>query len=527
MNDSSHPRLVSSNGQEFIVTDKMLIGRQPECQIHIQDGLASRRHAMLEIIDQKVVITDMGSNNGTWVNEQKISRPVELRNGDRVRIGETHFTLQIPSVQTQKNVQYREEESATNRTMAWQTSTLMALVRANDSAEFGLNRNTRIGRDESNDLPLKADASASQFHALIELVEGQAILSDLNSNNGTWVNGKRIAGKTLLRHGDKIRVGNTILRLRIGDHPLPPLDPTGVAPRSKTKTSWATWVAVILAGAALVITCVLTVPALYLFSSRESAPTAQASSAGSAPVSADTSQAKQQALRSLAYIVVPDEEIETNDMVHTGSGSFITSDGYILTNFHVIGYAANYDPIPGMEIGDLQNSLHNGEELIFAGINWANPVEKPDTYYRCDIVKTDPYLDLALLRVVESFNLETGEYFPLPSDLNFPVIAIGNSDDLKILEPITIIGFPGVGGDTPTAIDDQVAGFSPDENNKVKNGWIKTGPVISHGNSGGIAINQRGELIGIPTMVITNETDKIGYVRPVNLALSMIQEFLR
>jgi S1-C subfamily serine protease len=41
-----------------------------------------------------------------------------------------------------------------------------------------------------------------------------------------------------------------------------------------------------------------------------------------------------------------------------------------------------------------------------------------------------------------------------------------------------------------------------------------------------MAINQKGELIGVPTMIVTNETDKIGYVRPINLALPMIQEYL-
>ena len=87
-------------------------------------------------------------------------------------------------------------------------------------------------------------------------------------------------------------------------------------------------------------------------------------------------------------------------------------------------------------------------------------------------------------------------------------------------------GFPGVGGNTATAIDDQVAGFSPDKNFNIEKGWIKTGPVISHGNSGGVAINQKGELIGVPTMIVTNETDKIGYVRPINMALSLIRQFL-
>lgn len=515
MNDFSHlPRLARSDGQEFVVTDKMVIGRLPECQVQVKDGLASRRHAMLEIAGEKVTLTDLDSNNGTWVNDQKVTKPLELHNGDRIRIAETTFVFKSPA-QPQKE----EEDSATNRTMAWQTGSLMTLVRGSDGAEFGLSRNMRIGRDDTNDLPLKGDSSASQFHAAVELLDGRVAISDMNSNNGTWVNGKRIAGKTLLKHGDKIRMGNTVLRLRVGDLPLPPLDPTA-APQSKTTSNVWMWVAVFLVVAGLLLVCVLTVPAAVIFTSRGSSPTAAAAAATS-----DIPKIKQEALRSLAYILVPDQDYKTNGW-STGSGSFINKQGYILTNFHVIGFTEGEAMNSGKNTGDLKNTLYKDQEFILAGINWSNPLAKPDTYYRCEIIKTDPYLDLALLHVVEIYNMEDDTVSPLPADLSFPFIPIGNSDNLKILEPITIIGFPGVGGETPTAIDDQVAGFSPDDNYNIENGWIKTGPVISSGNSGGMAINQKGELIGIPTMIMYNDTDKIGYIRPIKLALSLIQEFL-
>lgn len=83
-----------------------------------------------------------------------------------------------------------------------------------------------------------------------------------------------------------------------------------------------------------------------------------------------------------------------------------------------------------------------------------------------------------------------------------------------------------MGGSTATAIDDQVAGFRPIKIFNIEKGWIKTGPVISHGNSSGVAINQKGELIGVPVMIVTNETDKIGYIRPINMTLSLIRQFL-
>ncbi|MCJ7432691.1 MAG: FHA domain-containing protein, partial [Anaerolineales bacterium] len=59
---------------------------------------------------------------------------------------------------------------------------------------------------------------------MIELIDGQVAISDLKSHNGTWVNGKRITAPAILKHGDKIRLGDTVLRLRVGDRSLPPLD---------------------------------------------------------------------------------------------------------------------------------------------------------------------------------------------------------------------------------------------------------------------------------------------------------------
>ncbi|MCJ7433645.1 MAG: serine protease [Anaerolineales bacterium] len=106
---------------------------------------------------------------------------------------------------------------------------------------------------------------------------------------------------------------------------------------------------------------------------------------------------------------------------------------------------------------------------------------------------------------------------PLSSDdLNFHFIPVGDSDELNTGDPITIIGFPGVGGYTPTLTTGVVSGFLADE------GLIKTDAEISAGNSGGMAINQKGELIGVPTLKTTG-TDYLGYIRPINLARDIIK----
>ncbi len=513
MTNSTPNKFIHPNGQEIPLEGKMTIGRLDECHIQVMDKLASRLHAEIEATDGKVTLTDLNSNNGTWVNEQRVTAPVVLRSGDKIRIGETVFTFQTAGAPASAPV---EKEPKAMQTMSWETKTLMALVRGSDGAEFGLSKVIKIGRDESNDIALKADASASQFHAQVELHDGSPIITDLNSSNGTWVNGKRITEKTPLKHGDKIRIGNTILRLRVADKPLPPLDPAA-APQKKSSSIWG-WVTGLGFGTiAILFLCVFAILGVVLYRNNQTA---------NAEPTPDVAAIKKQALRSLAFILTPDQNYRENSSYYTGSGSFIHPQGYVLTNFHVIGYTETQAQQAGKQTGEMKNMLYKGGPLILVGINWNSPVEEPDTFYRTEVVKSDPYLDLALLRIVELYNEKSDAYEPLPANTSFPFIKVGNSDELEILEPITIIGYPGVGGNSPTAIDDEVAGFSDDDMYNIKNGWIKTGPIISQGNSGGMAINQKGELIGVPTQIVFNQTDKIGYIRPIKLALSMIGDFL-
>src|SRR5438034_3267036 len=68
----------------------------------------------------------------------------------------------------------------------------------------------RIGRGEQNDLRLN-DGSVSRVHAFLRRVDGRYLLSDVGSQNGTFVNGKPVHAPTALQSGDRIRVGTTQL----------------------------------------------------------------------------------------------------------------------------------------------------------------------------------------------------------------------------------------------------------------------------------------------------------------------------
>jgi CheY-like chemotaxis protein/CRP-like cAMP-binding protein len=76
---------------------------------------------------------------------------------------------------------------------------------------FPVTGKVSIGREEGSDIEL-SDPSVSKQHALIYMVEGQPVVKDLASLNGTFVNGERV-GKAGLRGGEIIRVGNTTIRI--------------------------------------------------------------------------------------------------------------------------------------------------------------------------------------------------------------------------------------------------------------------------------------------------------------------------
>ena len=76
-----------------------------------------------------------------------------------------------------------------------------------------------IGQAPSNDLPLPFDTTVSRLHALLENLPSGWCIRDLNSRNGTFLNGQRIWGDQPLRPGDEIRVGRTTLVFRV-DAPM-------------------------------------------------------------------------------------------------------------------------------------------------------------------------------------------------------------------------------------------------------------------------------------------------------------------
>lgn len=168
-----------------------------------------------------------------------------------------------------------------------------------------------------------------------------------------------------------------------------------------------------------------------------------------------------------------------------GTGFFVSSNGLVLTNMHVV---ADKD----------------AEYTVFIS---------DDSRYTARVVATDSKNDLALLKV-------EGE--------NFSYLTLGNSDRIRLGQTAIAIGNAlGEYQDTVSVgvisgLNRAITAVDRTRNRKTIEGAIQTDAAINPGNSGGPLINLRGEVIGINTAMVFN-AENIGFSVPINKAIALIQ----
>jgi hypothetical protein len=82
------------SGSAYDLADGALLGRGEQADIRLEDSFASTRHARLHPQGDVMVVEDLGSTNGTYLNGQPLSGPQPLHPGDRIRIGDSEFTFE-------------------------------------------------------------------------------------------------------------------------------------------------------------------------------------------------------------------------------------------------------------------------------------------------------------------------------------------------------------------------------------------------------------------------------------------------
>lgn len=239
--------------------------------------------------------------------------------------------------------------------------------------------------------------------------------------------------------------------------------------------------------------------------------------AGSQPRTALGKDAKQGILRAAVKLMTPFEF--SKDAGRSCSGAILSQEGYILTNFHCVGYTTDGEPDrelarAGLEPGD----LFNREGLSVVAVT-SDPRQLPVPMYVARVLAADLDLDLAVLKIVGYANSKQ----PLPKALPIIALPLGDSDLIEALDDVIVIGYPGIGGDTVTATEGKLSGFVDVDEDGFTD-WIETDAPINQGNSGGAAVNAKGELIGIPTARLQDKSGNMIYlIRPSNHAVALIK----
>jgi hypothetical protein len=79
----------TQQGQQFEVSDVLVMGRSQETDVVLDDPYASEFHLRLVAQENGMMLHDLGSTNGTYVNGRRVSAPTQMRRGDTIQVGKT------------------------------------------------------------------------------------------------------------------------------------------------------------------------------------------------------------------------------------------------------------------------------------------------------------------------------------------------------------------------------------------------------------------------------------------------------
>lgn len=203
---------------------------------------------------------------------------------------------------------------------------------------------------------------------------------------------------------------------------------------------------------------------------------------------------------------LPDQEQpRSQGQIAGGSGFIVSTDGYIMTNNHVV-----------------------------EGANQVRVFLPDRRYFEAEVIGTDPYTDVAVIKI------DAGE--------ELPAMSFGTSDEIRVGEWVLAIGNPGFGASTQldftvTAgiVSAQGRGlrllqrdlfnnpeFGPEASRWAIENFIQTDAVINPGNSGGPLVNLRGQVIGINSAIAstTGVYQGYGFAVPIDLARRVMEDLI-
>ena len=227
------------------------VGRDPvKCEIAFEQQkwlMVSRVHAEFRFVNGQYCVVDLNSRQGTLLNGKPVSAPTIVQPGARIQFGDSGPMLQVdaindlsldgvdlavstkvsrPSVASSRPLPTNHSLKPTGFTSQVPVLILESGTAVQGAARFLLTKETTVlGRDSAADIQVDAAASVvSRRHAEIKRQpDGNFIVSDLKSFNGTRVNGQRISKPTVLKNDDVLQLSTAgpILRFVLTREPSP------------------------------------------------------------------------------------------------------------------------------------------------------------------------------------------------------------------------------------------------------------------------------------------------------------------
>ena len=179
----------------WLVDQCFTIGKDASNSLMIDDARLAPSHAELRNQNQQLLLVSKTGGTGVWVNGMPVSDEVPVKAGDSITLGDVELELIDPKNTTQVSPQ------ASSSASGWSIHSKASWLEKN---RYAISDTVVIGRDPGCDICIPLD-HLSRRHLELSIRGGQLFAKDLESSNGTFVNGGRIT-ETSLKSGDKIKL---------------------------------------------------------------------------------------------------------------------------------------------------------------------------------------------------------------------------------------------------------------------------------------------------------------------------------
>jgi len=183
-----------------------VIGRDPTSDCVVDFSAVSRQHAKIRRVGEGYTIEDLGSSNGTFLNERRLSQPTTLKAGDVIGIGRA-VTLVFDPEPAIRQPTPTERPSVPPSGPSSTPQLSVAIAGYQPQLHDLTQQSVSLGRDQTNDIAIDSEIVSRQ-HAHLERANGGYLLVvNPNASNPVFINGVRVTQPQRLQHENKLRIG--------------------------------------------------------------------------------------------------------------------------------------------------------------------------------------------------------------------------------------------------------------------------------------------------------------------------------